>query len=153
MILCILSNGTMFATTISSKINSSIFTGYMMLLDEWIWDQKDFNYDSVICILDNWRSHKSATSIRRISRLKTKWIFIPPYSPMLVPVELAIRSLKTRIKRKIRTKRVNLNKLESINEIFECLKLFTNNEIKGYFKHFIQILESYINILLEWVEH
>ena len=121
----------------------------MMFLDEWIWDKKDFNYDSVICILDNWISHKSATSIRWILSLKTKWIFIPPFSPMLAPVELAIRSLKTRIKRKIRTKRVNLNKLESRNEILECLKLFTNNEIKGYYKHVIQILESYFNILLE----
>ena len=153
MILCVLSNGTMFATTISSNINSNIFTRYMMLLDEWIWDQKDFNYDSVIWILDNWRSHKSATSIRRISKLKTKRIFIPPYSPMLAPVEQASRSLNTRIKRKVRTKGVNLNKLESRNEIFECVKLFTNNEINGIFKYFIQILESFFNIILERVEH
>ena len=61
--------------------------------------------------------------------------------------------INTRIKRKIRMKRVNLNKLKSRNEIFECLKLFTNNEIKGYFIHFIQILGSYINFLLERVEH
>ena len=61
-----------------------------------------------IVTLDNASIHQAKKSIKAIKKLNINVIFLPPYSPMLVPVELFFSMIKIKIRKQLHNKMYDL---------------------------------------------
>jgi transposase len=81
-------------------------------------------------IMDNHPVHRSKIVQKYLNDNKIKFLYLPPYSPKLNPIEEAFSKIKNFIKKqKARTKE---KLLEVIKKSFETI---TTTDAKGYFKH------------------
>ena len=81
-----------------------------------------------IVILDNLAAHKSQKA-QSILRAKGAWfLFLPPYSPDLNPIEMAFSKLKAHLRK---------TKARTIDDLWKAIgnicKLFTSEECSNYF--------------------
>jgi transposase len=82
-----------------------------------------------IVILDNLGSHKGREARRLIEATGATLLFLPPYSPDLNPIELALAKLKTLLQK------ASERSLRSLwTRIGELLDAFTPDECRNY-KH------------------
>ncbi len=81
-----------------------------------------------VVILDNLSSHKSAKASQRLKDQGSWFLFLPPYSPDLNPIEMAFAKLKAHLnKAKART-------IEALwRAIGDICSLFTEHECWNYF--------------------
>ena len=82
-----------------------------------------------VVILDNLATHRNAEAAKAIKRAGCWFLYLPPYSPDLNPIEQAFSKLKAHL-RKIGAR--------TFTELFKALgdicKMFTPNESWSYFK-------------------
>jgi transposase len=82
-----------------------------------------------VVILDNLAAHKSETA-ENFLRARGAWfLFLPPYSPDLNPIEMAFSKLKAHLRK---------TKARTIDELWKAIgnicKLITSEECSNYFK-------------------
>lgn len=82
-----------------------------------------------VVILDNLSSHKSPAASKALRDIGAWFLFLPPYSPDLNPIEMAFSKLKALL-RKAAARTVD--ELWSI--VADCLPAFTAEECRHYFE-------------------
>jgi len=86
--------------------------------------------DGQTVILDNHPVHHAKIVQNYLKQNNIKFLYLPPYSPELNPIEEAFSKIKQYIKKqKART----VDKL--LNVIKEALNTITRNDVNGYFNH------------------
>jgi transposase len=83
-----------------------------------------------IVILDNLPTHKIAKAKEKIEAVGAKFLFLPPYSPDLNPIENAFAKLKNYLRK---SKARTLEALE--NAIAEIIELFPKEQCINFFKN------------------
>jgi transposase len=56
--------------------------------------ESNINYKAIVCIIDNFASHKSKLVKEKAEELGIYLVFLPPYSPDLNPIEFIWKSIK-----------------------------------------------------------
>ena len=82
-----------------------------------------------VVILDNLATHKNAQAAAAIRKAGCWFLFLPPYSPDLNPIEMAFSKLKAHLRR-IGARTFT----EGFNAIAEICDLYTQQECWNYFK-------------------
>jgi len=82
-----------------------------------------------IVILDNLSSHKSAKAARILEKQGARFLFLPPYSPDLNPIEMAFSKLKAHL-RAIKARTID----ELWRSIGNICDLYTPAECSNYLK-------------------
>ena len=96
-------------------------------------------------MLDNWPSNRVKLTTKHMQTSNFKFLFLPGYSPQLVPVELAFNTFKNWQNRESRDKSINLNKFETFKIVNSTLSSFTKNEIKKYFGNLYAKVGNYLD--------
>jgi len=65
-------------------------------------------------MLDNARLHKTKSCLTLFEQFGPKFVFIPPYTPTLAPIELIFSILKKNIYKQCRDKTIILTKKEGL---------------------------------------
>jgi len=82
-----------------------------------------------IVILDNLASHKSEKAAKILRERGAWFLFLPPYSPDLNPIEMAFFKLKAHLRR------IGARTLDALwRAVGEICDLFTPEECWNYFK-------------------
>ncbi len=82
-----------------------------------------------VVILDNLSSHKSPRAARALKEVGAWFLFLPPYSPDLNPIEMAFAKLKALIRKEAARTYDNLWKA-----VGQVRDIFSPNECKNYLK-------------------
>ncbi len=82
-----------------------------------------------VVILDNLSSHKSPGAARALHAIGAWFLFLPPYSPDLNPIEMAFSKLKTLLRKRA------ARSFDAITQALgEICNLFSVTECRNYFK-------------------
>ena len=81
-----------------------------------------------VVILDNLSSHKSAKAARMLEKIGAWFLFLPPYSPDLNPIEMAFSKLKAHLRKACA--RTYDEVWQSIGQICD---MFSPNECRNFF--------------------
>ncbi|QBY00896.1 hypothetical protein E2K80_09295 [Rhodophyticola sp. CCM32] len=82
-----------------------------------------------VIILDNLSSHKSARAAEMLRDVGAWFLFLPPYSPDLNPIEMAFSKLKTLIRK------AAARTYDALwNAVGQVCDLFTDEECFNFFK-------------------
>ena len=82
-----------------------------------------------VVILDNLPTHKNADAAKAVRKAGCWFLFLPPYSPDLNPIEMAFSKLKAHLRR-IGARSFS----QMFDAIAEVCDLFTPDECRNYFK-------------------
>lgn len=82
-----------------------------------------------VVILDNLSSHKSDKAKNILKEIGAWFLFLPPYSPDLNPIEMAFSKLKAHLR-----KAAARNYHEVCQSIGQICEMFTPQECRNYFK-------------------
>lgn len=110
--------------TYSDSLTAKVFILYLELIVSPILT------DGQILIMDGHPVHRAKAVKKYLNENNIKYLYLPPYSPELNPIEEAFSKIKQYIKKqKARTINVLMDVIE------EGFNVITNNDVKGYFKH------------------
>lgn len=82
-----------------------------------------------VVILDNLSSHKSPNAVRTLREIGAWFLFLPPYSPDLNPIEMAFSKLKALIRKA--AARTYDQLWQAVGHVCD---LFTDEECYNFFK-------------------
>ena len=82
-----------------------------------------------VIILDNLSGHKSPTVARAVRHIGAWFLFLPPYSPDLNPIALAVSKLKALIRKT--AARTYHELWQAVGDVCD---LFTDDECYNFFK-------------------
>ena len=104
-------------------IDGDAFTAYVerVLVPELV--------PGTVVILDNLATHKNADAAKAVRKAGCWFLFLPPYSPDLNPIEMAFSKLKAHLRR-IGARSFS----QMFDTIAEVCDLFTPDECTNYFK-------------------
>ena len=117
-------DGTRAAMVLDGPINGDSFAGFC----EWLLAPSLQPGDLVV--LDNLSSHKSAAATRAIEAVGARFIYLPPYSPDLNPVE----NIFSKVKQLLRALRPR-NFGEIVKAARQVLPQITLDDLEGVFAH------------------
>ena len=146
LIWAITSQGGWFATNLTQRNNSDTFVDFISKMDTWIEEELKVSKNNIIILLDNCSIHKSKKSIEKLNSLGWKTIFIAPYSPEWVPIELFFNTMKWKLKRHCKNQIVHLSKEEGFRNIQECLATFSQGEVISYWRKALEVISSWFSI-------
>jgi len=116
-------NGMVAAMTIEEATDGDIFLAFV---------------EQVLCpalkpgdvvVMDNLSSHKAAAVRASIAKAGAEWLYLPPYSPDMNPIEQAWSKLKERLRAAQARTREALEQA-----ISEALKRITSENAKAWFR-------------------
>ena len=81
-------------------------------------------------ILDNLASHKSAKAEAMLKQRGAWFLFLPPYSPDLNPIELAFAKLKAHLRRRAARTLEHL-----LVAVADSLDAFSAADCRAFFRH------------------
>jgi transposase len=86
-----------------------------------------------IVILDNLATHKNAAAAKAMHEAECWFLFLPPYSPDLNPIEMAFSKPKAHLRRiGVRTFTDMFNALAGICDLFSPEECWNHFEAAGY---------------------
>ena len=112
IISAILSNGEFLCLITDVTGNSKKFWEFLCILIYAIDFVKMWSISEWIITLDNAPTHKAKRFFETIANLNINAIFLPPYSPMLAPIELFFRMVKNKMREQLHNKNIWFNDLE-----------------------------------------
>ena len=108
---------------VKGAINRAIFNAYVETQLAPVLKHRD------VVILDNLSSHKSAQAAEVLASVGARFLFLPPYSPDLNPIEMAFAKLKALIRKAA---------ARSYDALWRAVgavcNLFSDEECYNYFK-------------------
>ena len=106
----------------------------------WYHKEKSISMKRMILLLDNCSSHRSQHSVKFMEKSKINFMFIPTYSPQLAAVELVFNTLKKRLNSSANGSTIKLAQEEGFEKISSCIRRFRVNEIRSYFRKYLNRL-------------
>ena len=144
IIAWILSNGAWFSLITNSTVDSTKFVMFLENLKEWLKKNDTSNYSNTLFLLDNWSIHKSEKNIRKLRKMRTNILYLPPYSPNFAPVEEFFGIMKAHINKQWAKEIVKLNTKTNYEKIVRSLKTIKSDSIRKMFRNLYSQLRTYI---------
>ena len=117
MISAFFSNGEFLCSLYHNTVDSIVFCDFIKLL-KYTLVKLNININSqVVVILDNAPYHKSSKTIDWLRYHEIWTEFLPPYSPILAPVETLFKYIKSGVKKLGVGIQINFNKTSGIEVI------------------------------------
>ena len=116
------------------------------ILNQWLTTNNNFGFNEVFLLLDNWSTHKSATSQSLLKQLPYMIYYLPAYSPEFAPVKMCFGIIKRNLSKLCKTELIKLSLKYNYAKIYRSLSKLTCSIIKKIFKRFLKILQEYISI-------
>ena len=117
LIAGICSDGQFIWMIVHRTVDSVIFQKYLSILCFAIDRRPDLKEHRVTLSLDNASIHLSKETMNRLQQLWLNTDFISAYSPMLAPVEVFFKQLKTKMRRWNEFKELSLNQQSGYVEL------------------------------------
>ena len=146
MLAAFCSDGEYIWAVINRTVNSEVFEEFLWIINYFL-KLRNLNWDNKsVIILDNAPYHWSKSTINRMSSLHLNIEFLPPYSPMLAPVEGLFKLIKSKIRSWGTAKGVNFSSKEGTKLILSAW-----NDIKNYSKMnlWINMIEIATNLIIK----
>ena len=114
-------------------------------LNQWLLKNSYYGYKKVTILLDNCSFQKSKATKNNLSSFDATFMYIPPYSPTLAPVELIFGFLKKKFAEQNKQSKVKLNSKEADLNLFKVLKVIDGEHVKRSFRKFYSELKINLN--------
>ena len=142
--MSICSNGAWMSYLTNQTIDGQKFTIFLNHLDRWIQRNKLFGFNDVVIILDNSSVHQVKGVKLKLSKMKVKVIFLAPYNPQLVPIEMYFGILKRKLYQNTQYKSHNINIKENIPIILKALKKIKSEVIIKLFNNLLLLIKKIV---------
>ena len=143
-VLVICSNGSWLWFLDNQTVDAKKFIWVRKILSIWFNLYKNFKYDEVIIILDNWSVHKSKLTQKLLQRLSYKVFYISAYSPEFAPVEMSFSLLKRTLSESNKNEIVKLSFRQNLIKIYKSLQALNQKLwkkcLQNYFKQRMTIM-------------
>ena len=96
LIAGITSDGEYLLLITKDTVSSEIFWFYLLILQQWFINSDRLKKKNPILLLDNASYHTSRETKLSINELGFEAWYLPPYSPVLAPVEQYFKQIKTK---------------------------------------------------------
>ena len=127
-----------------SMLNNFAF--YLKNMTSWLNENQNFGCDQVSIILDNCSIHRAGKTMEYLHSRSWNIYFLPPYSPQLVPVELAFNHIKAHIEHRSRDTGLKLNTTRGLGYSLEIMKPIEAKSVKGYYSKYFETLKGFLPI-------
>lgn len=102
-------------------MNSELFCEFVQALEGWLKGRSKNGHRKVIVILDNAQTYKSRKTLEVLRASKYEYLFIPPYSPQLAPIEMFFGHFKKFLKNGNNIKFVEWTSVIGLDKIKDAL--------------------------------
>ena len=146
LIAGIWSDGQFLCMITHETINSDIFQMYLSILCYALDRRLDLKTKKVLLTLDNATVHTSNETISKLNKLNRDTSFLSAYSPMIAPVDIFFKQIKSKLRAINSWEHTNFNKeLGTLKLIKQILKL----EDKATQTPWIECIKNAKNIILD----
>ena len=114
---------------------------------KYLKNQRDIDLEEIGIILDNWSWYRAKLVIAYWEKKKTNLLFIPPYWPELVPLEVYFSKLKKEFIKVDRAQSYNLKNEAWIKGIKRCIFNMSQAFIKRLWFSLLNIVNSNLDVL------
>lgn len=122
----------------TSPFNRQSFLGYIQNIINFLSAQ---GLRNCVFIMDNVRFHKCNEVLEKIRSTENSYIFLPPYSPDLNPIENLFSKWKNFVKRSN-----SQNETQLFENIENGMNSITSEDCGGYFRNMLSHINSLINL-------
>ena len=140
-------DGTHFTAIYSWTVNANIFIHFVESLFMYLNKKMGKILSKSLIIMDNCPYQKSKIVLEKLKYWKINWIYLPPYTPELAPIELLFRSLKAKLRICDAKGETRLSSQRGIDVITAALRQIKSEEITGYWNQFFNEIKSIINFI------
>ena len=147
LLSAISSNGTHLSAVYSWTIDAKIFVQFLDSLFQYMDKKEDKVWSTSLIIMDNWPYQKSKLVKEKLKAWDINWIYLPPYSPELAPIELLFRSLKAKLRRCRDKEMIWLSSQTGIDTIIKATREIRPKEIIKYWVQFFNEIKSIIEFI------
>ena len=140
-------DGTHFTAIYSWTVNVNIFIHFVESLFMYLNKKMGKNLSKSLIIMDNCPYQKSKMVKEKLKYWKINWIYLPPYTPELAPIELLFRSLKAKLRICDAKGETRLSSQRGIDVITAALRQIKSEEITGNWNQFFNEIKSIINFI------
>ena len=131
-----MSNGEYIWLIIKDTRDTTKFCDFLWILYYSITYSKMRAISEWIVMLDNASIHCSKITMKTIEKIKFNWMYLPPYSPMLAPVELLFRAIKNKMRTILHQQEIWFNVPSDRIYIFDTTKNIDQEWVKSLWKQF-----------------
>ena len=140
LLSAISSDGTSFTAMYRWTVNGKVFIKFLESLFQYIHKKGKEILSNSLIIMDNCPYQKSESVKELMKNWNANWIYFPPYSPELAPIELLFRSLKAKIRVCSGEEEVYFSSQHEVDPICKVLRQVKPKEIVNYWiQIFIQV--------------
>ena len=93
----ITSKGDWFFSNLTENNNFEEFIKFINKLIIWLWEDLKINIMNFVLMIDNSPVHTSRNSMKNLNELKYQVVFLLPYTPQLVLIEMMFHVMKRKI--------------------------------------------------------
>ena len=144
LILSVFPNGSWIAMVQDGTINSQAFSFYLEVISKVIKRAKKSEDNNMKILIDNAAIHHSELTRNALKALKLDIIYLPPYTPEFAPVELWFKAIKSVMKKRYSTEKLNFSKETGVRAIISWISSISRDYIQRWW------LETTVK-LKEWV--
>ena len=144
LLLSVFPDGEWIGMIKSETIKSEEFSIYLLILSKMIQELHWDNRRDVYILLDNAKVHHSFTTLKFITALRLKMIYLPAYSPEFAPVELWFKGIKSILKADISPSKLDYSKEDGALAIENALASISKEYIQDCWLKAIKQLEEWV---------
>ena len=144
LLLSVVPDGEWIGMIKSETIKSEEFTIYLLILSKMIQELHWDNRMDVYILLDNAKVHHSFTTLKFITALRLKMIYLPAYSPEFAQVELWFKGIKYILKADISPSKLDYSKEDGALGIENALVSISKEYIQDCWLKAIKQLEEWV---------
>ena len=132
MLAAFWSDGEYIWALINRTVCTQVFENFLCILKYFLQMRELHSKNKSVIILDNAPYHWSKITNERMKNLNLNILFLPPYSPILAPIEIFFKLVKSKIRSSKIAKGVNFSNKEGTMLIFSAcdnLKLVSRKKV------------------------
>ena len=133
------SDGEFICAVLNSTVNSDRFQAFLWIIKYFLELRKIDVISKSIIMLDNAPYHWSKRTKEIMQKLELNISFLPPYSPILTPVEQFFKIVKTKVRWTGITNGKYLNSASGIQFVLSTWNTLSLNHLKHVWIEFVKV--------------
>ena len=130
-------------------VNTKVFVHYLESLLRYINRNEEGILSKTLIIMDNCPYQKSNLIQSLMRDWEVSWIYLPPFSPELAPIELLFRSFKAKLRAHPCDDKVNISSQKGFEAVYKALKSIRQKEIMNYWAQLFDQIKSFIKFIYQ----
>ena len=149
LLSAISTNGTSFTAVYRWTVNIKVFCHYLESLFQYINRKEEGLLPKTLILMDNCPYQKSNQVKNLMRDWKANWVYLPPYSPELAPIELLFRSLKAKLRAHSGVEEVSISSQRGFEAVYMAFKRIRPKEVINYWRQFFDQIKSIIKFIYQ----